>query len=92
MHNNTKDERGVNSIPKYKIDEIVSCGIECEDGKQFTFSETTSNEYVASEMSLRYAPDKKPQYYVNRDFDKLMDEIIRDHGKFTYLQAWKIFW
>lgn len=73
-------------MPKYKIDEILSSGIECEDGTQFEIYKTVTREYIVDEI-LVYAEKEEPEYYRCNDFNLLIEAIIRDHGNYTCLDT-----
>lgn len=76
-------------MPRYKIDEIINCGIECEDGKQFEVRETVSGEYIADEITVdsSSSEEEEPEYYRSDDFNLLIEAIIGDHGSYTCLDA-----
>lgn len=76
--------RGEEEMSRYNMDEIMACGIECEDGKQFEFRETASGEYIADEIVA--FSDEEPEYYRDYDFDSLMYDITNDHGKYECLE------
>lgn len=73
-------------MPKYKIYEILSFGIECEDGVQFEIYQTASREYIADEISEQTG-EEEPEYYRSDDFNLLMETIIENHGSYTCLDA-----
>ena len=69
---------------KYNINEIMACGIECEDGKQFELRETVYGEYIADEIVI--FPDGDPEQYRDYDFNSLMYDITDVHGEYECLE------
>ena len=69
---------------KYTEDDILECGISCEDGTQFLISQAACGDYIAEKIVI--FPDEKPANYRNKDFGMLMTQIIRDHGAYECME------